>query len=137
MGGVSLCCFVFSFRPSFFLLFFTSSSSFVFLVLVILSNLGGECVPTGKLCERFVRRCCCSCYRPSCWLFLSRSPSSSSFSWFFFFIFFLTFPHVCYIVDRRKLTTNPTDRPLQSTLDGKQQQSGTHNFPQTILILSL
>jgi hypothetical protein len=71
---------------------------------------------------------------PSCWLFLSRSPSSSS--WFFFFVF-LTFPHICYIVDRRKLTTNPTDRPLQSTLDGKQQQSGTHNFPQTILILSL
>lgn len=128
-----LFCFFPSFLPSSFSSLFLLRS-FVFLVLVILSNLGGECVPTGKLCERFVRRCCCSCYRPvgSSYPVHLPPPLGSPF------FVFLTFPHICYIVDRRKLTTNPTDRPLQSTLDGKQQQqSGTHNFPQTILILSL
>jgi hypothetical protein len=56
---------------------------------------------------------------------LSRSPPPtltwSSFSFFF--------PHICYIVDRRRLTTN---QPTTTINAGWHQQSGTpifHNYP--------
>ena len=79
-----------------------------FLLLLILSNLGGECVPTGKLCERFVVGLLLIRPLPSSSVRLLLAPPSS-------FHFLPVFPHICY-VDRQvtTLTAPPSGTPIFS-----------------------
>jgi hypothetical protein len=121
-GGVSF--FFFStdvllawFLPSFFS-FFTSSSPFLLYYPIWVAN----AFPRENYASDLLSLLLLLLFRG----LLSRSPPPPTLTWSSFSFFF---PHICYIVDRRRLTTN---QPTTTINAGWHQQSGTpifHNYP--------